>query len=54
MHLPDVRLIPESMTDEGDALMGSLNLIWKDLIETKNKDFQSHKITASWKNQSNS
>ncbi len=54
MHLPDVRLIPDSMTDEGDALMGSLNLIWKDLIETKNKDFQSHKITASWKNQSNS
>jgi propionyl-CoA carboxylase alpha chain len=54
MHLPDVRLIPESMINEGDALMGSLNLIWKDLIETKNKDFQSHKITASWKNQSNS
>jgi len=54
LHLPDVRLIPESMTDEGNALMGSLNLIWTDLIETKNKDFQSHKITASWKNQSNS
>ena len=53
-YVPDPLDIPESMKAESDALLGSLNQIWCDLIDRKNKDFKSQKITESWKNQSNS
>ena len=52
-HVPNSNDIPASMKDVSDALLGSLNQIWSDLIERKNKDFESKKITESWKNQLN-
>ncbi len=52
-HVPNSNDIPESMNDVSDALLGSLNQIWSDLIDRKNKDFESKKITESWKNQLN-
>ncbi|MDA9161237.1 acetyl-CoA carboxylase biotin carboxylase subunit [Crocinitomicaceae bacterium] len=53
-HVPEPKVIPNSMKDESDALLGSLNEIWNDLVKRKNADFQSQKITESWKNQTNS
>ena len=53
-HAPDPKEIPNSMKEEADALLGSLNQIWTDLVKRKNSDFKSHKITESWKNQTNS
>jgi acetyl/propionyl-CoA carboxylase alpha subunit len=53
-HVPEPDVIPNSMKDESDALLGSLNEIWTDLVKRKNKDFQSQKISESWKNQTNS
>ena len=50
-HLPNSNDIPASMKDVSGALLGSLNQIWSDLIDRKNKDFESNKITESWKNQ---
>lgn len=50
-HVPNSNDIPASMKDVSDALLGSLNQIWSDLIDRKNKDFESNKITESWKNQ---
>ena len=52
-HVPNSNDIPASMKDVSDALLGSLNQIWSDLIDRKNKDFESKKITQSWKNQLN-
>ena len=52
-HVPNSNEIPASMKDVSDALLGSLNQIWSDLIDRKNKDFESKKITESWKNQLN-
>ena len=52
-HVPNSNDIPASMKDVSDALLGSLNQIWSDLIHRKNKDFESKKITESWKNQLN-
>ena len=52
-HVPNSNDIPASMKDVSDALLGSLNQIWSDLIDRKNKDFESKKITESWKNQLN-
>ena len=52
-HVPNPNDIPASMKDVSDALLGSLNQIWSDLINRKNKDFESKKITESWKNQLN-
>ena len=52
-HVPNSNDIPASMKDVSDALLGSLNQIWSDLIDRKNKDFESRKITESWKNQLN-
>ena len=52
-HVPNSNDIPASMKDVSDALLGSLNKIWSDLIDRKNKDFESKKITESWKNQLN-
>lgn len=52
-HVPNPNDIPASMKDVSDALLGSLNQIWSDLIVRKNKDFESKKITESWKNQLN-
>ena len=52
-HVPNSNDIPASMKDVSDALLGSLNQIWSDLINRKNKDFESKKITESWKNQLN-
>ena len=52
-HVPNSNDIPASMKDVSDALLGSLNQIWSDLIDRKNKDFKSKKITESWKNQLN-
>ena len=52
-HVPNPNDIPASMKDVSDALLGSLNQIWSDLIDRKNKDFESKKITESWKNQLN-
>ena len=52
-HVPDSNNIPSSMKDVSDALLGSLNQIWSDLIDRKNRDFESKKITESWKNQLN-
>ncbi len=52
-HVPNSNDIPSSMKDVSDALLGSLNQIWSDLIDRKNKDFESKKITESWKNQLN-
>ena len=52
-HVPNSNDIPTSMKDVSDALLGSLNQIWSDLIDRKNKDFESKKITESWKNQLN-
>lgn len=52
-HVPNSNDIPSSMKDVSDALLGSLNQIWSDLIDRKNKDFESRKITESWKNQLN-
>ena len=52
-HVPNPNDIPSSMKDVSDALLGSLNQIWSDLIDRKNKDFESKKITESWKNQLN-
>ena len=46
--------IHKSMKAESDALLGSIDQIWGDLVERKNKDFQSQKITESWKDQTNS
>ena len=52
-HVPNPNDIAASMKDVSDALLGSLNQIWSDLINRKNKDFESKKITESWKNQLN-
>ena len=52
-HVPNPNDIAASMKDVSDALLGSLNQIWSDLIDRKNKDFESKKITESWKNQLN-
>ena len=52
-HVLNSNDIPASMKDVSDALLGSLNQIWSDLIDRKNKDFESKKITESWKNQLN-
>jgi acetyl-CoA carboxylase biotin carboxylase subunit len=52
-HVPNPNDIPASMKDVSDALLGSLNQIWSDLIDRKNRDFESKKITESWKNQLN-
>ena len=52
-HVPNPNDIPASMKGVSDALLGSLNQIWSDLINRKNKDFESKKITESWKNQLN-
>ena len=52
-HVPNSNDITASMKDVSDALLGSLNQIWSDLIDRKNKDFESKKITESWKNQLN-
>ncbi len=52
-YVPNSNDIPASMKDVSDALLGSLNQIWSDLIDRKNKDFESKKITESWKNQLN-
>ena len=52
-QVPNPNDIPASMKDVSDALLGSLNQIWSDLIDRKNKDFESKKITESWKNQLN-
>jgi propionyl-CoA carboxylase alpha chain len=53
-HVPESKAIPNSMKDESDALLGSLDEIWNDLVKMKNTDFKSQKITESWKNQTNS
>ena len=53
IHVPNSNDIPSSMKEVSDALLGSLNQIWSDLIDRKNKDFESRKITESWKNQLN-